>query len=164
MTESAALANHLPDDDYWAAKQILAFADDDLRVVVKAAQYTDPQAEEWVAKCLIERRDKVVRYCLDRVLPLENFRIEDGTLRFDDLAVQRGFRSAQITRFNGGGTTCDKKDHSTLERENSFRVPERALAAGSGAYYAARISADVQGKTLTVYFAERRSGVQSGRY
>src|SRR5688572_1459026 len=72
--EVAALANHLPDDDYWAAKQILAFTDEDLRVVVKAAQYTDPRAEEWVAQRLIERRDKVVRYYLDRVLPLENFR------------------------------------------------------------------------------------------
>ena len=158
MTESAALANHLPDDDYWAAKQILAFTDDDLRVVVKAAQYTDPQAEEWVAKCLIERRDKVGRYCLDRVLPLENFRIEDGTLRFDDLAVQRGFRSAQNYTIQWSEFRNLQKDHSTLERENSFRVPERALAAGSGAYYAAKISADVQGKTLTVYLRKGEAG------
>ena len=42
MTESAALANHLPDDDYWAAKQILAFTDDDLRVVVKAGSIHGP--------------------------------------------------------------------------------------------------------------------------
>ncbi len=158
MTESAALANHLPDDDYWAAKQILAFTDDDLRVVVKAAQYTDPQAEEWVAKCLIERRDKVVRYCLDRVLPLENFRIEDGTLRFDDLAVQRGVRSAQNYSIQWSEFRNLQKEHVTLQGENSFRVPESALAAEAGAYYAAKISADVQGKTLTVYLRKGEAG------
>ncbi len=161
MTESAALANHLPDDDYWAAKQILAFTDDDLRVVVKAAQYTDPRAEEWVAKCLIERRDKVVRYFLDRVLPLENFRIEDGTLRFDDLAVQRGFRSAQNYSIQWSEFRNLQKDHLALREANSFQVPERALAAEAGAYYAAKISADAPGKTLTVYLRKEAAGFKA---
>ena len=163
MTESAALANHLPDDDYWAAKQILAFTDDDLRVVVKAAQYTDPRAEEWVAKCLIERRDKVVRYSLDRVLPLENFRIEDGTLRFDDLAVQRGFRSAQNYTIQWSEFRNLQKDHSTLERE---------LLPGSRARLGCWIRCLLCGQDLgrrarqdlNGLLAESRSGVQSGRY
>ncbi len=157
-TESAALANHLPDDDYWAAKQILAFTDEDLRVVVKAAQYTDPQAEEWVANCLIERRDKVVRYFLDRVLPLENFRIEDGVLRFDDLAVQRGLRGSQNYSVQWSEFRNLQKDHLDLERANSFQVPERAVAAGAGSYYAARISSDAPGKTLTVYLRKGEAG------
>ena len=157
-TESAALANHLPDDDYWAAKQILAFTDEDLKVVVKAAQYTDPQAEEWVANCLIERRDKVVRYFLDRVLPLENFRIEDGVLRFDDLAVQRGLRSSQNYSVQWSEFRNLQKDHLALQRANSFQVPERAVAAEAGSYYAARISADAPGKTLTVYLRKGEAG------
>lgn len=51
-----------------------------------------------------------------------------------------------------------QKDHLTLERENPFRVPARALAADAGAYYAARISADAQGKTLTVYLRKGEAG------
>jgi hypothetical protein len=161
MAEVAAVANHLPDDDYWAAKQILAFTDDDLKVVVKAAQYTDPRAEEWVAKCLIERRDKVVRYFLDRVLPLENFRIEDGVLRFDDLAVQHGLRSSQNYSVQWSEFRNLQKEHLALLKENSFRVPERTLSAEAGSYYAAQISADVAGRTLTVYLRKEAAGFKA---
>ena len=157
-TDVAALANHLPDDDYWAAKQILAFTDEDLRTVVKAAQYTDPRAEEWVAQCLIERRDKVVRYYLDRVLPLENFRIENGVLRFDDLAVQQGLRSPQNYSVQWSEFRNLQKDHLALPEANSFQTPERALSAEAGSYFAARISADVPGKTLTVYLRKGETG------
>ncbi len=160
-TDLAALANHLPDDDYWAAKQILAFTDEDLKAVVKAAQYTDPRAEEWVAQTLIERRDKVVRYYLDRVLPLENFRIENGVLRFDDLAVQRGLRSPQNYSVQWSGFRNLQKDHLALQEANSFQVPERAASAEAGSYYAARISADVPGKTLTVYLRKEETGLKA---
>ncbi|HEU0007500.1 MAG TPA: hypothetical protein VFS12_16065, partial [Terriglobia bacterium] len=154
----AALANHLPDDDYWAAKQILAFTDEDLRVVVKAGQYTDPRAEEWIAKCLIERRDKVVRYFLDRVLPLENFRVENGELRFDDLAVEHGLRSSKNYSVQWSEFLNLQKEHVALQGHNSFHVPERAVAAEAGSYYAAKISADVPGKTLTVYLQKGEAG------
>jgi hypothetical protein len=160
-TDSAALANHLPDDDYWAAKQILAFTDEDLRVVVKAAQYTDPRAEEWVAQSLIERRDKVVRYYLDRVLPLDNFRIEDGVLRFDDLAVQQGIRSPQNYSVQWSGFRNLQKDHLVLQEANSFHVPERAVSDEAGSYYAAKISGNVPGKTLTVYLRKGETGFKT---
>jgi hypothetical protein len=160
-TESAALANHLPDDDYWAAKQILAFTDEDLRVVVKAAQYTDPRAEEWLANCLIERRDKVVRYFLDGVLALENFRIEDGKLRFDDLAVRHGLRSSQNYSVQWSEFRNLQKDHLELQGEKSFQVPDRAVAAGDGSYYAAKISTDAPGKTVTVYLRKEKAGFKT---
>ena len=154
----AALANHLPDDDYWAAKQILPFTDEDLKVVVKAAQYTDPRAEEWVAQGLSERRDKVVRYYLDRVLPLENFRIEDGVLRFDDLAVQKGLRSPRNYSVQWSVFRNLQKDHLALQEANSFQVPGSAVSGEPGSYYAARISADVPGKTLTVLLRKGEAG------
>ena len=160
-TDLAALANHLPDDDYWAAKQILALTDEDLKAVVKAAQYTDPRAAEWVAQSLIERRDKVVRYSLDKVLPLENFRIEDGVLRFDDLAVQRGLRSPQNYSVQWSGFRNLQKDLLALREANSFQVPERAVADEAGSYYAARISADAPGKTLTVYLRKGETGFKA---
>ena len=114
-----------------------------------------------MAKCLIERRDKVVRYSLDRVLPLENFRIEDGTLRFDDLAVQRGFRSAQNYSIQWSEFRNLQKDHLALREATSFQVPERALAAEAGSYYAAKISADAPGKTLTVYLRKEAAGFKA---
>ena len=159
--EAAALANHLPDDDYWAAKQILAFTDEDLRIVVKAAEYTDPRAEEWVTQSLIERRDKVLHYYLDRVLPLENFRIEDGVLRFDDLAVQKGFRSPQNYSVQWSGFRNLQKDYVPLQEANSLQVPQLAMSSEPGSDYAARISSLVPGKTLTVYLRKGETGFKS---
>jgi len=156
--EVAALANHLPDDDYWAAKQILAFTDEDLKIVVKAAQYTDPRAEEWVAQRLIERRDKVVRYYLDRVLPLENFRIENGVLRFDDLAAQKGLRSPQNYSVQWSGFRNLEKDYVPLPEANSLQVPQVASSSEPGSYYAARILSEVPGKILTAYLRKGETG------
>src|SRR5688572_18950291 len=40
-----AFMNALPDDNYWAAKIVMAFSDDDIRAVVRAGGLSDPNAE-----------------------------------------------------------------------------------------------------------------------
>ena len=79
-THLAPLANALPDDQYWAARQIMGFTDDDIRALVKAGQYSDPRAVEWLTECLIRRRDKIGQAFFSDVLPLDDFEIEDGRL------------------------------------------------------------------------------------
>ncbi len=81
-----AWLNRLPDDEFWAARQVTAFTDDDLRAIVAAGEYSDPSASEWLLKCLAGRRDKIVRAYLKKVLPLDRFRVRDGRLEWDDLA------------------------------------------------------------------------------
>ena len=51
----APFANRLPDDGYWAAKQVMAFSDDDVRAIVQTGQYSK-EAEDWITAALIERR------------------------------------------------------------------------------------------------------------
>ena len=41
--------NRLPDDEFWAAKQVMAFTDEQIRAIVKVAQYSDPQTETYIA-------------------------------------------------------------------------------------------------------------------
>ena len=53
--------------------------------------YTDPRAEEWLVRCLIERRDRIGRAYLSRVLPLDDFRFERRELSFTDLELAYGF-------------------------------------------------------------------------
>jgi hypothetical protein len=55
-----AFLNRLPDDTRWAARQVAAFTDDEIRAMVEAGQYTDPQAVDWITKTLIARRNKIV--------------------------------------------------------------------------------------------------------
>jgi hypothetical protein len=83
------------EDAFWAAKQVAAFTDDEIRAVVKTGEFSDPRTADWIADCLIKRRDKIGRAWFSQVLPLDNFRVEDGSLAFDDLRAKYGFGPAQ---------------------------------------------------------------------
>lgn len=78
-----AFENMLPDDAFWAAKQVAAFTDEDIRALVRSGQFSDPRAEQWVAECLIRRRDKIVRAFVPKLLPIDRFRVNGGRLEFD---------------------------------------------------------------------------------
>ena len=73
----------LPDDAFWAAKQVAAFTDEEIRALVRSGRLSDPRAEQWIAECLMRRRDKIVRAFVPRLLPVDRFRVEQGRLEFD---------------------------------------------------------------------------------
>ncbi len=75
-----AFLNRLPDDEFWAAKQVMAFTDQEIRALVKTGQYSSPEAEDWIVKCLIERRNKVGRTYFAKLLPLDGFEVSGGRL------------------------------------------------------------------------------------
>jgi hypothetical protein len=155
---AAALDNHLPDDDYWAAKQVMAFTDEDIRAIVKTAEYSDPRAEEWIAQSLIERRDKIGRYAFDLVLPLDNFRLEGNELKYDDLAVHYGFREPLDYSVNWSEFNNLTEEKQPIFSQGVWEVPDRAQSAEVGSYYAADISAGESGKTVTVYVRKEKDG------
>ncbi len=61
LYDVAPFANRLPDDTFWAARQVMAFTDADIRAIVQVAQYSDPRVGRWIADCLIERRNRIGR-------------------------------------------------------------------------------------------------------
>jgi hypothetical protein len=48
-------------DVRWGARIVAAFTDEHIRAAVALGRYSDPRAEEYIVRTLIERRDKVVR-------------------------------------------------------------------------------------------------------
>jgi hypothetical protein len=64
----------------WAARKIAAFTDDEIRAIVSIGQYSDRAAEEWVARCLIERRRKIVKAFLGAAGGLDRFQVRDNRL------------------------------------------------------------------------------------
>jgi hypothetical protein len=89
-----AFMNRLPDDEFWAAKQILALRDDEIRAIVRSARYSDPKAEAWIAECLIKRRDRIGKAYFRKVLPIDRFAVADGQLVFEDLSEKAGLGEA----------------------------------------------------------------------
>lgn len=138
----APFENRLPDDDFWGAKQVMAFTDEDIRALVSTGEYTDPKAVEWIAQSLIARRDKIGRYYFATVLPLDAFRVENGRLTFDDLSEtyrlkdpSRMYTARWLRLVNESGELFP------LEVTESFQVPADVDRAAPGSYYAVRIEA-----------------------
>src|SRR6185503_18088977 len=95
-------------DAYWGAKVVSSFSDAQIAAAIDAAGYEDPRAKPYILKTLIERRDKIARFWFDRVTPVDFFHVDEGRLKFHDLAVDRG-----------------------LERPRSYEIGVKALDDGA---------------------------------
>ncbi|MGA2607927.1 MAG: hypothetical protein ABSH01_10795 [Terriglobia bacterium] len=153
-----AFLRRLTDDEYWAAKQVMAFTDEDIRAIVETGEYSDPHAVEYITRALIERRNKIGRTYFSKVLPLDNFAVSAGALAFDDLAVKHGFTHARSYRAAWFRFDNKGEQLTPIQSAGSLQLPAEALAADEGAYYAVRIQSDDPRKTVTVYL-RKRSGV-----
>jgi len=144
-----AFSNRLPDDGFWAAKQVMAFTDEQIRAIVQTGQYSRKSSENWIADSLIKRRDKIGRAFFARLLPLDRFSVQSGQLLFQDLGVVHGFRQAVQYQAQWSVFNNDSGQKSRLAGRTSFDVPSDAVPPGG--YLAAEIRAQDPEKTVTVY-------------
>ena len=88
---TAAFTHSQPDDNFWAARRVMAFSDDMIRAIVKTGRFSDAAAEKHLADTLIARRDKIGKSYLPAVNPLVNFALDgSGTLTFMNAATAAG--------------------------------------------------------------------------
>ena len=144
LYDVAPFANRLPDDAFWAARQVAAFTDADIRALVRVAQYSDASAERWIGDCLIERRDRIVRAYFATVLPLDDIAVRGAELTFVDLAVQR--QHAAPRRYRADWLAYDNqagKPAAVLgSTSHGQPIPTEAATAPLGSYVLARITAE----------------------
>jgi hypothetical protein len=135
-----------PGDTFWAAKKVMAFRDQEIRAIVETAQYSDPEATDWVTRCLIERRNKIGRAFFDDVLPLDNFSLRNGKLVFEDLGLKYGFHAAR--RYSVQWAVFDNQTQrlSPISGATTFDVPRSPAL-----YLAAQIRGKDPDQTVTVY-------------
>jgi len=127
-------------DGFWAAKQIMAFSDDDIRVMVSAGKISSKESEEEIVKTLIERRDLIGQHWFSVANPLDDFKVEGSKLVFKDLAVQVGFeksetQSYEVTVLNSKGKAGQKLnvnlpeiniDSSWIQNQNTSTLEIRS--------------------------------------
>jgi len=155
-----AFRNRLPDDEFWAAKKVMAFSDEQLKAVVRLADYSDSRAENWITDYLIKRRNRIGEVYFAKVLPLDDFQVVDGELKFIDLGVKHGLAGArdlkiEWSRFDNTSTT-----HAAIEGASGLRLPDAVRDGPAGAYFAAKIAAADPKKTITVYLRKQNDGHQ----
>jgi hypothetical protein len=143
-----AFLNRLPDDEFWAAKQVMAFSNEQIRAIVKVAQYSDPRAERYVADTIIARRDKIGKEYLPKVLPLDRFVVENGELVFHDLAQEHGLEVKGPLRITWSRFDNKSQQKTPIPSARDFHAP----SDNDSPYLAADIwRGDDQAKMITVY-------------
>jgi len=156
-----AFLSRLPDDEFWGAKTVMTFSDDDIRAIAETGQYSDPDVVDYLTRTLAARRDRIGRTYFAKVLPLDNFRVEGGELQFDDLAFKYGLAPAQ--QYTPGWFYLDNAtgQRTPLLDGAAFELPKQILDAAPGAYFSAIIhrSDDVQ-KSVAVDLRKTATGVE----
>lgn len=154
-----AFLQRQPGDEYWGAKQVMAFTDQDIRAIVETGEYQDPQATEYVTATLKARRDKIGRAYFEKVFPLEDFQVEGGGLRFTDLAVKYGF--APKRSYDVQWSSYDNQTQQSTPMLGAAGAVIPASWSADGSYAAARISLpSAPAKGVTVYLRRRGGTVQ----
>jgi hypothetical protein len=130
-----AFLNRLPDDEFWGAKLVTAFTDEEIRAVVSTGGLSDREAEKWVAECLIQRRNKIGKTYFAKVLPFDRFAIRNSELVWDDLGATLGYvpRSEVDIRWERFDNATGVR--TAIPGAQTARVPE-----GSGYAVATMIS------------------------
>jgi hypothetical protein len=118
---SAAFRNENPADRAWAARQIAAFTDKEIRAIVSMGQYSDPLAELWVAKCLIERRNKIVDAFLTGTASLDAFEVRDGRLEWKYVGKNATVPAIRWSTYDNATGERQMLTGETSERLPSFR-------------------------------------------
>lgn len=155
-----AFLRRLPDDEYWAAKQVMAFTNEDIRAIVETGDYSDPGAAEYITRTLIERRDKIGKVYFSKVLPLDRFAVKDDRLVFDDLAVTYHLLPAREYTVQWSEFDNHTEKETPLAGQTSFTLPQQIQTAVEGAYFAADIHGNDQQKMATVYLRKRAAQME----
>lgn len=103
IVPNPAFDNMTDRDAYWGAKIVMSWRDEDLRALVRAGQFSESDAEQYLFDRLVERRDKIGRYWFSRINPLDHVRASGGAhglhVVFDDLAVLYGLEPAGMSEY-----------------------------------------------------------------
>ena len=155
---NAAFENRLPGDDFWAARQVMALTDEEIRAVVNTGEFSRPETARQLAGILIRRRDKVGRTFFAKLLPLDNFRVENGTLRFDDLAAKYGFGQPQSYSVQWAEWNDGARQQIGNGAAGTEALPAAIAALPPGSYACATVRGSRPGKSIRVFVRNQEGG------
>jgi hypothetical protein len=138
---NAAFRRLNPEDGFWAARIVSRFHDAAIRAIVETGELDDPEAEAYLIRTLIERRDKIVEHWFRGLAPLAEFRVEGETgqrLSFANLGEQAGLGGVEGYRYE-----WFEFDNLSLERASlgsgETREPSLAIPSHPAEYLLVRI-------------------------
>ncbi len=148
------------DDDYWAAKILLALKPEQVKALFDHADHADEDYEKSVLEILERRREKTIRYAFSRVSPLEVEKLENTSLKLKDLGSEIGMTGSEyrVKFLNASGKRV--APGITVPGGSSLEIPlSQALQASKG-YLRVDVTAVQGGKPApsAAQFHIRQSG------
>jgi hypothetical protein len=139
-----------------------------IRAAVHTGEYSNPEAEKYLADVLIKRRDKVLSAYLPAVNPIVDPRLDaNGRLTFDNAAfaarVASGAATYRASWFRFDNTTGEAQPLSETQATSTTLNAPRGLPTGAGSFVGADISVESDGhpswrKPVRVYFRRDAGG------
>jgi len=106
-------------DTFWGASIVARFSRDHIEAAVSAGQYRDAEVAAILAEVLMKRREKMLRYVFESMLPL------------DDPEVKRRYELSMTDLAVGAGLVA-RASYSWQVRWNRTGRGDRVLARGAG--------------------------------
>ena len=131
QTPTTAYMELRDDDAFWAARRIAAFTDDMIRAAVHTGQFSNPEAEKYLADVLIQRREKIKSVYLTQVNPIVDPRLDAKGLTFEKRSRRRrrGPGAGGLPRLVDALRQRDRRDQAAVgneERDDDDRRAERS--------------------------------------
>jgi len=168
QTPTTAYMELRDDDAFWAARRVAAFSDELIRAAVHTGEFSDPNAEKYLADVLIKRRDRIASIYLNAINPVVSPRLDpNGRLTFENAASAAGVASGAATyraswsRFdNATGATQPISD--TESQTTTLEAPA-GLPTTPGSFVAVNISIQSAGhpsweRPIRTYFRRGTDG------
>lgn len=164
-----AFRNARPEDRFWGARIVAAIPDQAVRDAVRAANFSDPRASEYLVSILLARKSKVLMAWLNATNPIVNPSLSaSGMLTFENAAERAGVANAA----DHYTVTWSRFDNATGLRERvgeQFTITEpraqapAALLSSNGEFVAADLRAvqaehPAWSEPLVVYFRRGNTG------
>jgi len=154
-----AYDNRLPDDEFWAAKKVMAFTDEDIRAVVAAAKYSDPDDSKMLTDYLIGRRDVIGKTYLPRLVPLDQFKIADGKLAYVDLAAEYNLPAPASYQVRWANFDNASGESTPISGASGWSIPQ-----SDGEYLEAVVTVPDDPRSVVVHVRDRKQVVGVKRY
>jgi hypothetical protein len=163
-----AFLNARADDNFWAARRVMAFSDELIRAMVRTGQYSDPAAEAHLADVLIARRNRIGRAFLPAVNPIVAPLIDaGGILTFRNAAVDAGVAGPpaayQSTWFTFDNSTRESRQIGEAVSATTRIEAPVDLPAAPGAFIRVELGASAAdhaawAEPVQIYFRRAASG------
>ncbi len=123
-------------DAFWAASIVSRFTDSMIRSIVEDASLSNPEASAYLADAIIRRRDKVVRWGITQVNPVDRFAVRGGAdpeLTFDNAAARLGIIDSP-PRYQVQWSPLDNRTAATHAAGEPIANADRRLAVPDSAW------------------------------